>query len=467
MSIFYKYAEMIDETGIDEKIIANIIDEHAEMAVAALEKYGRYQQSKEDTPIMQREFEGEAAKKINNKLANDFFGEIVDTKVGYMFGHPVVAYYDRKVANHETVIDHIERFRKVNDLDDLNAEWCKKAAIAGYSSGLCYIDKEGQERVKQIEPWESIIISKTAITEPEYGINYYTTWDDKCRVDFYDSTHRITFEGSNFSAGALEEVERKTHMFSGCPLFGIPNNEEFQGDGDKVFSLIDAFDRSLSDMNNEVEQFRLAYMIFIGSEPTEELLEEMVKSGALYMPDAEDGADIRWLTKDLSPEYIDSHLDRLEANITRFSRHVNFTDAAFSGDITGPAMRYKLFLLETKSKYFERKHEASMLYMFKIIGSAWGVKGITFDYTYLDMRYSRNIPVNILDEAQAAIMLGGITSKRTALGTLTIVPDIEEEMERIEEEKSDNIDLDKIIEQEKKKHGHNDGSEDDEGGGGR
>lgn len=174
MSTFYKYAEILDAAnGVPTaEILTEVIAEHLDMNNATYEKYGRYKQTKEDTPILTREFKNDAAKKINNKLANDYFGEIVDTKVGYMFGMPVGIQYDKDAPGYATIIKTIERFKKINSLDDLNAEWCKFSGISGYDAGLCYIDKEGQERVMRVDPWESIIISKTSFTEPEYGVVY-------------------------------------------------------------------------------------------------------------------------------------------------------------------------------------------------------------------------------------------------------------------------------------------------------
>jgi SPP1 family phage portal protein len=447
MSTYYKYAEMIDKEGgiITPAIIELAIKDHqATFGTTTREKFGRYRQDKENTPILTRPFEGEAAKKINNKLANDYFGEIVDTKVGYMFGQPITIGYDKAAVGYDGVVKQIDRFKKVNNLDDLNAEMGKHSAICGYDVGICYFDKEGQERVMRIDPWEAIVISKTAFTEPEYGIIYYKKFDETCRVEAYNGTTRTIYEGTEFAAESLElvESETKAHGYKYCPMYGTPNNAELQGDGDKVFSLIDGQDRAISDMNNEIEQFAEAFILFIGYEPTKELIAEMVKTGALYIPDAADGERIEWLTKNLDPAYTDSFLNRNEANITRFAKHVNFTDAAFGGQITGPAMRFKLFALETKAKYFERKHEAAMMYMFKVVGSAWNTKSIPFDYTLLNCTYTRNIPVNLLDEANTAVAMSAITSKRTALASMSSVPDVDEELDLIAADQAEMIDLD-------------------------
>jgi SPP1 family phage portal protein len=227
-------------------------------------------------------------------------------------------------------------------------------------------------------------------------------------------------------------------------LVGVPNNAELQGDVDKVITLIDGYDRSMSDVNSEIEQFRLAYMLFFGVEPTAEMVETLKQTGAIHIPYNSEGERIEFLTKQIDIASVDSHLDRLEANITRFAKHVNFVDAFGGGQVTGPAMKYKLFMLETKAKYFERKHEAAMAYLFKVIASAWKKRSILLDYTQLDFKYTRNVPVNTLDEAQTATALKGIVSDETMLGTLSVVTDVEEEMQRIADERENAVNLDEI-----------------------
>lgn len=444
INLFAKYIELIGQNGITPEIIRDIIADHAYMREKMLANYERYKAEKDGAgvPIYQREFDSEEANKINNKLANDFFSEIIDTKVGYMFGQPVNYMLDKSAQQYEIVSKQIERFRKVNHLDDLNSEAGKFAAMCGYDGLLLYIDREGQERLMRVNPWETVIISETDITEPTYGLIYYKTHDGKARVEFYDQTNVQIFQGEDFSQ--LELNERKPHLFDYCPLFGLPNNAELQGDADKVLSLIDAYDRAISDMNSEIEQFRLAYMMFIGYAPDEETLSLMRRTGALFIPHSEDGEDIKFLTKQIDHAAIDSHLDRLEANITRFAKHVNFTDEQFAGNLSGVAMRFKLFALETKAKTMERKHEAAMLYMFKVLSSAWRKRSLLLDYTQLEIRYTRNIPVNVLDEANAAKALLGVTSHQTVLSQLSFVEDVEEEMRRIEDERAETVDLDNL-----------------------
>lgn len=458
---FEKYADMLDAAGpvgpSTVPILKDIIAQHSWKNNDMRAKYARYRASQGGVPIHNRELPVEG-NKINNKLANDYFGEIIDTKVGYMFGIPVITQLDKSMVKggpeaYDEVITEVIRFKKANNIADLDAEMCKFAAICGYDIGLAYIDKEGKERVMRVDPWQGVIISRAGLTEPQYGVRYFKTWEGNLRVELYDDEYRHTFDSTSDGPGELTHTNSEKHMFKYCPMWGIPNNAELLGDGDKVLSLIDAYDRSMSDMNSEIEQFRLAYMLFFGVEPDEEMVERMRKTGALYVPPSEGGDqhnDIKFLTKQMDHLAVDSHLDRLDENISRFARHVNFTDEAFGGNLSGVAMKYKLFGLETKAKYFERKHDAATLYMWKVIASAWEVKGLVMDWKDITNKYNRNVAINIVDEANSAVALLGVVSRRTALSTLSFIPDVDAELEEIEREKGETggVDLDDIDDDE-------------------
>lgn len=56
------------------------------------------------------------------------------------------------------------------------------------------------------------------------------------------------------------------------------------------------------------------------------------------------------------------------------------------------------------------------------------------DWVKVKPVFTRNFPANVLEETQIAGNLEGITSKRTQLGTLSIVDNVDEELKRIEEE---------------------------------
>lgn len=269
------------------------------------------------------------------------------------------------------------------------------------------------------------------------------------RADFYDATYIYSFKSSDKELYQL--IERKPHMFDGCPLFGVPNNKELKGDTEKVISLIDAYDRTLSDASNEIEQFRLAYLIVKGASLDEEDMENLKKSGVFEVFD--ENGDVKFLTKEINDTMIENHLNRLEENILRFAKTVNFSDGSFGGTITGVAMRYKLMALEHKAITMERKMTAAFRYQYKILCSAWDKKILADKDGYLKLwfQFKRNLPVNILEEAQASAQLKGQVSEETRLALLSFVDDVRFELERMAAER-DAYDLEGNYIEEQEQH---------------
>lgn len=458
-----EYIDIIKKNGITSEIIAMLIEEHKSDRERMKKQYARYKAAIEGVPILRRtpieyeDFETGAIKridnKVNNRLNNAFDAEIIDTKVGYMFGHPISYESEDKQS---TITQEINSFNIRSTVEDEDSEWGKKATICGYGARLAYVDTDGKERVKNINPWEVIILSDGDMTEPVYAMRYYSSFTlengvkkEIHKVEFYDSKNIYFFQSEDGGANYTLSADQ-LHLFDYCPLYGLPNNEELMGDAEKVYSLIDAYDRTISDASNEIEQYRLAYLVLKGLGTDEETLDRLKRTGVLELLDEKD--DVNYLTKDINDDLIEHHLDRLENNILRFAKSVNFTDESFGTSITGVAMRFKIMALENKCITMERKMTAALRYQYKVLCSAWAKKGIcaTDDYLKVWFGFKRNLPSNLLDEAQTTAQLRGQVSEKTRLSLLSFVDDAEFEMKEMEKERETySIDLDKVDEDDK------------------
>lgn len=424
---------------VTSDILWTLIEEHVPTRKRMMDLYERYKASEKGVPIFTRKVPD--YEKVNNRLNNDFFSEIVDTKIGYFMGHPVVYSVDREAENCDKIDHELQHFNLRSNVEDLDSETAKYAAICGLGARLLYIDRDGQERAMVVEPWECIFVYDRSISEPQYALRYYPikvkengVETERYRVEWYCESN-ITFyiEGPDgkFRLDETEPTNPMTHMFGDIPLIAFPNNEELQGDAEKVIPLIDAYDRTLSDVNSEVESFRLAYMLFYGMEPDAETIAHAQQTGAFGVGDPTD-SKIEFLTKDLNDDIIEHHLDRLEANILRFAKSVNFTDEQFGGNLSGVAMKFKIFNLEAKCITAERKFMAALRQQFKVLATAWSKKGLSVDYTDIWFQFKRNLPLNLLDEAQTTAALRGHVSERTRLSLLSFIDDVEYEIEQME-----------------------------------
>ncbi|MGE8004372.1 phage portal protein [Lysinibacillus sp. NPDC093216] len=445
-----EYITYIDGKGVTPLLLDKLVEETKTERNKRLLNYNRYKAELSAVPILTRKptdyDQGNAQvqrvdDKVNNTLNNPLDAEIVDTKVGYMFGNPISYVVDKQAQSLTKLSEAIELFNLRNSVDDLDSESGKKTAICGYSARLLYIDTDGNERAMVIDPWETIILSPTDVSEPKYAFRYFKVAEldvegKKVEIEqlvFYDATTEKVYTRADKDSPFVLKDERK-HLFDYCPLFGIPNNEELQGDADKVYKLIDAYDRTFSDASNEIEQWRLAYLVLKGMGMDEEDAQKVARTGIFELMGEDD--DIRYLTKEVNDQMIENHLNRLEENIMRLAKSVNFSDESFAGNASGVAMKFKLMALENKCKTMERKFTTSLRYQFKVLCSAWSKKGICSkdDYLKLWFEYKRNIPIDLLSEAQASQALQGQVSERTRLSKMSIVDDVDYEIEEMQKD---------------------------------
>lgn len=452
------------------EIIKKILNKHRPKREHMLGLYNRYLCHVDGVPIFHREFEDTSA--INNKINNDYFSELINTKVGYFAGAPFSYSYsqlaetdtdENPLSDDETIpqtqadIDNankvIERFTIRNNIADKDLEITKLAEICGYAGRLLYINTEGEESIKVINPWECVILARDEITEPSYGIWYYTEEfitegmsKEVKTIEFYNATDCYIFE-DGLEGWILKDHFK--HMFDYCPLQAIPNNRELLGGAEKVLSLIDGVDRTVSDCNSEVEAFKLAYLLVYGVQIDDKTLEKAKRTGCFNIPPmGATESKIEYLTKQINDTFVENHLNRLEKNIYKFGQTPNFSDEAFASTTSGVAMKVRLFPLETRCAMFERKLHAANIYMFKVLSSAWEKKQIFIDPLEVIIEYKRTFPLDLQYEATVLSALKGNVSDQTALGLMSFIDNPEYEQELMEQEKDSIPEIDLSFEEE-------------------
>ena len=226
--------------------------------------------------------------KPNNKICNDYFGQIIDTTLGYFLGNPIIMNYtepkkdspevhtaeadvgvDLTEIEDEAVQDSLDEILIDNDKDDLFMEWGKEAMIKGLSHILVYQNEESKTKIMRLSPENVILVYKNSSTkEVEYAIRLYSidTEDTKTTTRYaevYSATKIEVFSqtegvvGRNTITG-FTFVEEKPHIYGKIPVITLYNNEETMSDLEKIESLVNDYDKVLSDVSNEFEAFRHA-----------------------------------------------------------------------------------------------------------------------------------------------------------------------------------------------------------------
>lgn len=464
----------IREHGISAELLQKIIQKHRLNSAYNEKLYQRYMAVQEGVEIFERQPRyDEEENPINNKINNDFFGEIVDFKVGYFAGKPVGYGYSKtdeaegSTGGEDAVkkaTKAITDFTTRNNMYGVDMEITKFASIYGYAGRLFYIDKDGDERVMPVNGYETIILSDTNIAEPECAIRYFKEYDingiETWTADFYDSVNMYTFTGSPLK---WELVEVKEHNFDYCPLQGIANNKECMGDAEPVIELINAYDRTVSDNSNEIESFVHALMVF-SQNVGDDVISRAQHTGALVVPrvGTGNGEPVKWLTKDINDQFTQHHLDRMEDNIYRFSKTPNLGDESW-GNASGVSLKFKLHGLEVKCAQFQAKMMDAAQYMWKLLASAWAKKGIRVDPLQCIADFSsRNFPLDTEANARTAqaLIAAGVPDEIAYEISLPEVDDMDYLLQLKEEQKEEAISLYQSAENDRKNVDDQDDQED-------
>jgi hypothetical protein len=167
---YTQFITEIEENGITIELLQKIIQKHRNNALYNRKLYDRYMAVDGQVPIFKRTPRFKEDEPINNKINNDFMGEIVDFKTGYFAGKPIGYGYSKgeeaeEVTGGENAVDiatkTITDFVVRNNMYGVDMEVTKFASIYGYAGRLFYIDLEGNERVMPVHGYETIILSNT------------------------------------------------------------------------------------------------------------------------------------------------------------------------------------------------------------------------------------------------------------------------------------------------------------------
>lgn len=365
--------------------------------------------------------------KPDNRLVVNFAKYIVDTFNGYFIGQPIRVTHEKKEIN-----DYLQFLDGYNDQDDNNAELSKICSIYGHGYELLYADEEANIGITYLKPTEAFIVYDDSIRErPIFGVRYFVNSEGKLEGSFSDKDKIYYFEESK---DGLSIVNEEQHHFGDVPLIEYVENEEKQGIFDNVMTLIDAFDKAISEKANDVEYYADAYLKILGAKLDDKILQKLRDNRIINMASNDtNNLVIDFLQKPDADVTQENLLNRLEDLIFRTAMVANLSDENF-GNASGISLAYKLQAMDNLAKTKERKFTSGMNRRYKLISNFPNSKISKDEWVNIQYKFTRNKPSNLLEEAQIAGMLAGITTKITQLGVLSNVSNPQEEVDNLEKE---------------------------------
>lgn len=380
--------------------------------------------------------------KPDNRLVINYAKYIVDTFSGYQIGVPV------KVTHEDDAItDFIDNFRKLNDMEDNEFEMAKIADIFGHAFLYVYQDEEGNTRTTYNSPVNMLIVHDDSIQEkPLFAVRY--AFDEGGATGYGQViTASEVIDATFQQGGGVTFGERTPHIYGRLPVVELVENEERQGIFDSVKTLINALNKAASEKANDVDYFADAYLKVVGVELDGDMAGQIRENRIFNLwKNGSDGPlpDVGFLEKPNSDTTQENLIALLKESIFAVSMVANLSEEDF-GNASGTALAFKLQAMDNLAKMKDRKMQSAFNRLYEIVFNVPMASVPSDSWTGIKYQFTRNVPRNVLEEAQIVSQLSGQVSNATKLSVLSIVDSPRDELEKMAEEEENSSLLSKQI----------------------
>ena len=400
-------------------------------------------------------------RKADNKIANNFYNFLVDQKVDYLLGYPIIIDVGSKQGNEKLSAVLGTHFMKQLQHVGINASNCKVGWIhvwknvteRGYDeNGNPTAETELEYGVvdsKQIKAqWggpfnqDLLAVRRTYEVTDDDGLVWEVTeyWDkEKCysykkeksgpNSSLIENNCYLDF---NVVTGEMEPTNEYIHGFDEVPFIAFFNNQFHLNDLKGIKGYIDSYDIVYSGYVDDLED--VAEIIFIlenlGGTLIEDFMRDLKDKGAVkVISNEETKTDVRTLTIDIPVDARNALLDTARKNIFEQGRGVDPMPESY-GNTSGEALKYMYANLALKAKATQNEFEVSIERFIKLICNDQGIP-----YTEpIKQTWTPNRINNDTDTINNIKNSYGIVSLQTILENHPWVKNVEDELERLAEE---------------------------------
>lgn len=380
--------------------------------------------------------------KPDNRLILNFPRKAVTTFNGFFIGNPIKIDSDKDKQVDQFVSD----WAKTNDFDSVASEVSKAASIYGHAYFLVYqseIPEGSTERavplIAPIEPLNAFVIYDDGYTpKPKYGVLYRRNYNHQTEITLYDDKFCRQFVENTASNEWLAQTMVTANPYLMVPLIEVDENSERLALCDDIVSLIDALDKVMSEKANDADYFADAILMIKNAHLDPAKLPEMRDNRLMNITGttaAEAGAE--YLAKPDADQSQEHLVNRLVQSIYEIANITNLNDDAFSGNPSGVSLKLKYQAMDNMARAKTLKFQAALRQVFRCVFAVSYHEVEADAWHDLDFKFTRTIPVNLLEESQFAANMYGKISQRTLLGQLSFVDDPDEELKQIKKEQQE------------------------------
>lgn len=370
-----------------------------------------------------------------NRIVSNYCFNIVQNYQGYITGIDI-SYLS------QTNIDAIQDILNYNDVRTEDNELLRNALIFGKSFEINYVDEDAKQRFKVLDSRECIpVYSNDLNNDLLYIIRYYVAdtinnSQDEYYIEVYGNEFIRKYKSSNAFA-TLSLLEEKPNIYKQVPITVFSLNSDEESIFDKVMTLQDAYNKLLSSEVDDFESFCDAYLVLKGCQADADDLIAMKQNRVLMM---DTDAEASYLTKSVSDTQIENMLKNINDTIHKISNSPDFTEDTFMSQ-SGVAIKYKLIGFENVASNIVANMTKALQRRIELICSILSLTDGETKWRDIQIVFTRNLPQNITDTAQAINQLRGIVSDKTLISLLPFIKDVDAEVKQLQKEKEANMSM--------------------------
>lgn len=440
----YRFAstdELLD--NLDE--LKAMIEHHMMYQVPRLEILNDYYLGKNSYIYnVNRRFDKE---KSDHRISHNYAKYISQFIQGYLVGDPIKFEHDD-----DDVAQEILEINLLNSADRVHNDLVLDLSKFGRAYELVMRNDRDEDRFYLSDVMETFVIYSDKIDmEPIGAVRYVrrtdANGDEWITPTFYGTEKNVMFARTKVDSIKLLVDKEAQHSYDGVQIIEYQNNRFRQGDYENVISLIDAYDSAQSDTANYMTDLNDALLAIIGRvNMPENIARDLKEANAMLLEpatnmDGKSGAvSVDYKYKKYDVAGTEAYKKRISEDIHKFSNTPNMNDENFASNVSGVAMKYKLFGLEQARANKENLFIEGLRKRYKLIASVKeSIKEFEGDLELNDLRitFTPNFPEATETELKAFIDAGGEISQETLLGTLSFLDSVQKELERVEKEKAE------------------------------
>lgn len=432
-----------DEKNIKKELVVKLIREH-EKQLPRFKKLKKYYLGEHDILSKQR-----SKNKPNYKPVCNHAKDIADTSTGYFMGN-TISYSNSE----DTDIDELLIAFDNAEVDESDHDNALDMAIYGVAYEYVYArENENILDIKSLEVENTFIVYDDSIEQqPLFGVYYFKRKENKADTETYQAVimtkqfvYSIVLEGKEKGVISDKPIP---HNMGDIPIIEYKNNKYSIGDFEQQIGLIDSYNSLTANRINDKEQFIDSILVLYGArlgDDEEESIKAMESLAEHKLLELHPEARAEYLSKTLNENEVETLRNAVKQDIYTFSHIPNLTDENFAGNSSGVAMEFKLLGLEMITKIKQRYYVKGLKKRIKLFANYLGLTQIAIDANSIIPHFSRSLPKNLLEISQIVSNLDGKVSQETLLSQIPFVEDPTSEIEKVNEEKQENIAQNQLI----------------------